>query len=275
TSVTVTNARLSGLSISPLQPQGVEGIDLAVDATGLFSDGSAQPMTRSVQWSVDDQSVGYFSSPGTVTLLMVGTTTVRALASNIAAQAELDVGPVAPVQLEISPAWADALRIGDSSRLTAWTTHQDGTVQLTTPDWDAGPQIEVTNLGEITAPGAPGVGVVTARAGSLDATGAIEATSAEVQGWQVWPPELVVPVGTEGRLAAERILATGNVQDLSGGQDLTGVAGWRPQDADGGNIDVDTGDRGGAVRTRYPGTRMRVVAVAPGGLAVASVRAPA
>src|SRR5262249_836059 len=84
-----SNARLPGLFTSPVQPQGVEGIDLAVDATGLFSDGSAQPMTRSVQWSVDDQSIGYFSSPGIVTLLTPGSTTVRALASNIEAQASL------------------------------------------------------------------------------------------------------------------------------------------------------------------------------------------
>jgi len=275
TSVTVTGATLAGLSISPVQPRGVEGIDLGVVATGLFSDGSAQTMTRSVQWSVDDQSVGYFSSPGTVTLLNPGSTTVRALASNIAAQAELDVGPVAPVQLEISPAWADPLRIGDSTRLSAWTTHQDGTVQLSTPDWGSNPPTEVTGVGEVTAPGPPGVGVVAATAGSLEATVAIEATDAGVSGWQVWPPELVVPVGTEGRLAAERILATGIVQDLSGGQDLTGVAGWRPQNVDAGNIDVDTGDRGGTVRTRSAGTRVRVLAVAPGGVAGAWVRAPA
>jgi hypothetical protein len=275
TSVTVTDAALVGLSISPLQPRGVEETDLAVEATGLFSDGSAQAMTRSVQWSVDDQSVGYFSSPGTLTLLIPGTTTVRALASNITAQAELDVAPLAPVQLEVSPAWPDALRLDDTTRLSAWTTHQDGTVQLSTPDWSTHLPLDVTSVGEVGAAGSPGVGVVAANLYGLDATATIEATDAGVESWQVWPPELVVPVGTEGRLAAERILDTGIVQDLSGGQDLAGVAGWRPQDIDGGAIDVDTGDRGGAVRTRKPGTRMLVLAVAPGGLARAWVRAPA
>jgi hypothetical protein len=273
--VTITDSALIGLSISPLQPQGVEQTDLAVEATGLFSDGSAQSMTRSVQWSVDDQSVGYFSSPGTVTLLIPGTTTVRSLASTITAQAELDVAPLAPVQLEISPAWPDALRLGDTTRLSAWTTHQDGTVQLSTPDWSTGVPIDVTSVGEVTALGPPGVGVVTASNFGLGASVAIEATDAGVEAWQVWPPELVVPVGTEGRLAAERILDTGIVQDLTGGQDLTNVAGWRPQDIDGGNVDVDTGDRGGAVRTRRPGTRVMVLAVAPGGLARGWVRAPA
>ena len=269
TSVTVTNARLSGLSISPLQLRGVEGIDLAVEATGLFSDGSAQPMTRSVQWSVDDQSVGYFSSPGTVSLLIPGSTAVRALASSIEAQAELDVAPLAPVQLEISPAWPDGLQLGGSTRLSTWTTHQDGTVDLSTSDWTSAPPTEVTTLGEVTGLGPPGVGVVAASGDGLQATATIEVADAGVVGWQVWPPELVVPVGTEGRLAAERILDTGIVQDL------TGTAGWRPQDIDAGAIDVDTGDRGGTVRTREAGTRMGVFAVAPGGFARAFVRAPA
>jgi hypothetical protein len=133
TSLTVSDAALTGLSISPLRAQGVEGTDLAVEATGLFSDGSAQPMTRSVQWSVDDQTVGYFSSPGTVTLLAPGSTTVRALAANLQAQAALDVAPVAPAQLEISPALPDALQLGADSRLSAWLTHRDGTVVLDDP----------------------------------------------------------------------------------------------------------------------------------------------
>jgi hypothetical protein len=152
TSVTVSDARLIGLSISPLLPHGVEGTDLGVEATGLFSDGSAQPMTRSVQWSVDDQSVGYFSSPGTVTLLSEGSTTVRAGAAGLQAQADLDVAPLSPAQLEISPALPDALQLGASSRLTAWLTHRDGTVVLDDPTWSSTSlTLSVSSAGEVTA----------------------------------------------------------------------------------------------------------------------------
>src|SRR5262249_33567054 len=55
TSVVVGSATLVGLSISPLQPRGLEGEDLRLNATGLFSDGTAQTMTPAVQWSADDQ----------------------------------------------------------------------------------------------------------------------------------------------------------------------------------------------------------------------------
>jgi hypothetical protein len=230
TSVTVSNATLTGLSISPLRPQGVAGTDLPLAATGLFSDGSAQPMTGSVQWSVDDQSIGYFSSPGTVTLLAAGSTIVRAAASNLQSQAELDVAPIAPVQLEISPALPDALQLNGTSRLSAWTTHQDGTVVSTSPDWSSVDRtVEVSSAGEITATQQPGVGTVVASELGLDARASIEATVDAIVAWQVWPPELVVPVGAEGSLVFERILNGGIVQDL------TQVAGWRSQGADTGH----------------------------------------
>ena len=51
TAVTVGAATLVGLAISPPRPRGLEGSDLPVEATGVFSDGTAQSMTGSVQWS--------------------------------------------------------------------------------------------------------------------------------------------------------------------------------------------------------------------------------
>lgn len=269
TSVTVSDATLVGLTISPPKPRGVAGNDLSIEATGAFSDGSAQPMTRSVGWSVDDQSVGYFSAPGTVTLLTPGVTTVSAVASTVQAAAELDVAPPAPVQLEISPALPDALQLDGTSRLSAWTTHLDGTVCAAAPSWTSlDSTVEVSSVGELTAVQDPGVGTVIATADGLEARAAIEATDAGVDGWQLWPPEQVVPVGAEGALAFERILGAGIAQDL------TTVAGWRPQDPDAG-IDVDTGERGGSVRTRRPGSRLSVLGVVPGIVARAWVRAPA
>ena len=269
TSVTVSNATLAGLSISPLRARGVVGSDLLVEATGLFSDGSAQPMTRSVQWNVDDQTIGYFSSPGTVTLLAPGTATVSAAASTLQAQAELDVAPTAPAQLETSPAFPDALQIGGTSRVEAWTTHQDGTVELASPSWASGDgTLDVSSTGEVTAGQQAGVGAVIASESGLEGRAPIEVTAGTVEGWHVWPPELVVPVGAEGTLDFERVLSGGIVQDLST------TAGWRPQDSDAGVVDVDTGERGGTVRIRQPGARLAVLGIVPGGTAKATVRAP-
>jgi hypothetical protein len=141
-------------------------------------------------------------------------------------------------------------------------------VVLDDPTWSSTSlTLSVSSAGEVTAGDQLGVGTVIASEGSLAAPASIEATDDGIEGWHVWPPELVVPTGAEGALVFERILGAGIVQDL------TRTAGWRPLEADAG-IDVDTGERGGTIRTRVPGSRLGVLAILPGGSARAWVRAP-
>jgi hypothetical protein len=268
TSVVVGNATLVGLSISPLQPRGLEGEDLRLDATGLFSDGTAQTMTPAVQWSADDQAVGYFASPGVATLLSPGSTTVRAVAGSVQASAELEVALFAPVQMEISPAWPDPLLVDSTTRLTAWATHQDGTVAPATVDWSSSdPSLTISPLGDLSA-ASPGLSTVAASMPPVEASALAEATADAGVSWLVWPPEVMVPVGAEGTLALERAHGDGTVQDL------TGVAGWRPAEVDAGLVDVDTGDNGGDVRPRVAGERAAVLAILPGHTARGFVRSP-
>jgi len=271
TSVTVSSATLLSLSISPLHPRGAEGSDLQLEATGVFSDGSAQPMTRTVHWSSDDPGVADFVSgaPGSVSLRAPGSAIVRADATATSAQAALDVVPFAPVQLEIAPAWPDPLLVQSTTQLAAWSTQPDGTIAQAPVSWStSSPALTLSPLGDLLAV-LPGLSTVLASAGPLDAQILAEATGAAPVGWQIWPPELVVPLGAEGFLAVERAHDDGTVQDL------TVAAGWRPALSDGGVVDVETGENGGTIRPRQAGARVQVVAVLPGRTARAWVRSPA
>lgn len=268
TAVTVGAATLVGLAISPPRPRGLEGSDLSVEATGVFSDGTAQSMTGSVQWSVDDQTVGYFARPGVVTLLGPGTTTLRAVAGAVQVEAELAVVPPAPAQLEIFPAWPDPLLVASDLHLSAFVTHLDGTVAPTAPVWSStGPALPVSAFGDLVAQSA-GQSTVVASDGALGAQVVAESTADAGVSWLVWPFESVVPVGAQGALAFERAHADGTVQDL------TTVAGWRDADDDAGTVDVETGETGGTVRPREPGARVSVLAVLPGKSGRGWVRAP-
>jgi len=268
TAVTVGAAALIGLAISPPDPRGLAGSDLPLEATGVFSDGTAQSMTGSVQWSVDDQSVGYFARPGVVTLLAPGSTTVRALAGALQIVAALEIVPAAPAQLEISPAWPDPMLVGSDLQLSAFLTHADGTVAPTVAGWSSsGPALAVTPFGDLAAV-SPGQSTVLASTGAFEARALVESTADAGLSWLVWPVESVVPVGAEGRLALERAHADGTVQDL------TTVAGWREADGDAGTVDVETGESGGTVRPRQPGARVPVLGVLPGRSGRGWVRAP-
>src|SRR5262249_9735819 len=157
----------------------------------------------------DDQSIGYFGAPGSVVLLAPGMTTVRAVASNLQAQAQLGVAPVAPVQLEISPAWPDPLLLTSTTRLSAWTTHQDGTVAPHTPTWSSADRtLGVGPAGDVTTVDA-GIGTVLAADGPVSAQESIEVTAHPAVNWLVWPPELPLPVGAQGNFNLERTHSDG------------------------------------------------------------------
>lgn len=273
--VEVTSASLVALSISPIHPRASAGTVLQLEATGLFSDGTVQSMTRSVGWSFDTPSVGYFGpgNPGSLTLLSAGTGTIQAVAGSVFAAAQLEVGNAVPSQLEIDPVWLDPLGLGTTAQLVAWATDSAGVVGSPPVVWHStDPAVDLSPSGTLDATDA-GLGVVVAESDPVDATAQVEVTSAPMVSLLIWPPYGTVPLGASGQLALERTYADGTVQDLSG------AAGWRPTPADAGPpvttlADVDTGDHAGTVRMRGAGTAT-VQALLPGRRAIATVVAPA
>lgn len=272
--VGVSTAKLLSLSLAPIVARGMVNGQLQLEATGLFSDGSVQPMTRSVQWSLDDPQLGYFGAGGSgrVTLLAPGLAEVQAVFGATRAREPLEIGPANPVQLEISPWWPDPLGLGTSLQLQAWATTDQGIVSTTAPAWSSStPSVPISASGLLQAgngavPGFDGgVGTVLARASGLEATASAEVTAALPVSLGIWPPNPVVPLGLEVPLRLERGYADGTIQDMSV------LAGWRAADA--GTVDVDTGDRGGTVRARQPGSAT-LQALLPGRSVYVDVRTP-
>ena len=85
--VTVTDATLKSLAISPANPALSVGQSLPLSASGDFSNGTSQDLTRDVAWSSDDPDIATVSlSPGfegIVTGVAVGTVKIRANSEQI------------------------------------------------------------------------------------------------------------------------------------------------------------------------------------------------
>lgn len=254
TNLTVTSANLTGVVISPLLPWVAPGAEAALVATGLFSDGSAQPMTGSVQWTVDDPSLAFFlpSPPGEVEGFAAGSTQVEAQSGPLVAQAPLLVSGAALVGLEVSPALPDPIGLGGQTAFTAFGTFADqGVLDLSTQSFWASTAPEVVAVppgsGAASALDA-GVSSVVASFEGFSASGLQSVDAAPQSALLVWPPDATVTVGLPGMLAAERVLADGAVDDA------TQLAGWTsscPAD-----LEVATGARGGALAARAPRTCM-------------------
>ncbi|MBV9870943.1 MAG: Ig-like domain-containing protein [Frankiaceae bacterium] len=106
--VTVSNAELRSISLSPANPSIAKGTTTRVVATGTYSDGHTGPLWSQVSWSSADPSTVSVSddSPkkGTVTGVGVGSTTVTATVGGVQGSTTVTVTAATLKRLRVTPA---------------------------------------------------------------------------------------------------------------------------------------------------------------------------
>ena len=77
-SLTVTNATIMSIAITPANPSVTAGTQVSFTATGTFSDGSSVNLTNQVTWSSSNATVATIVSNGQANTAAPGTTTITA-----------------------------------------------------------------------------------------------------------------------------------------------------------------------------------------------------
>ena len=85
---------LASIAVSPQGADVVLGRTLPFTATGVYTDGSTQDLTSSVQWSSSATAVATISSTGLTTSVAVGSTSITAASGSTSASATLTVTQV-------------------------------------------------------------------------------------------------------------------------------------------------------------------------------------
>ena len=95
TTLTVTDATLISIEVSPAAPSVASGSTQQFTATGLYTDNSTQDLTAQVTWASSDGAVATVSnaagSNGLATTAAVGSTTVSATSGDVTGEATLTV----------------------------------------------------------------------------------------------------------------------------------------------------------------------------------------
>ena len=82
TTLTVTDATLVSIEVTPTDPSIVDGMTQQFTATGVYTDASTQDLTTQVTWASSDDEVATVSnaadSKGLATAVGAGSTTVSA-----------------------------------------------------------------------------------------------------------------------------------------------------------------------------------------------------
>ncbi|GEM_PF-2647808 len=114
TTITVTNATLQAIQVSPMNPVIADEATQQFSATAIYSDNSTSDMTPFVSFTSSDTSVASIDSKGLAKGLREGTTTITATdpSTNMSGTTILTVGnsTVAPTITSVSPT---SLKAGD------------------------------------------------------------------------------------------------------------------------------------------------------------------
>lgn len=264
--VTVNDVTLSQLVVAPANPSAAAGFTQQLTATGLFSDGSSQPMTDFVTWGTGDASTALVSnaagSEGLVSALAPGSVTLTASALGVTQSVTFTVTAALLQSLEIAPVVGSVPK-GLGLTLVARGHFSDGTTTVLSEScvWSSSQPLvaAVSNVagsrGQLTSL-TEGTTVVTATTGGVSATSTITVSPAQLTALDVTPHGSSLAAGLT--LA---YTATGSFTDGST-RDLTTVVTWSVGDGAIATISNADGTRGVA-RGAQPGLTT-IVATAQG-----------
>ena len=222
TTVTVTPATLTSITVTPPNASIANGTSVQLTATGTFSDGTTQDLTLSASWTTAPASLATVHPNGLVTGTGVGSVSVTATQGAVSGSGTVTITSAVLTSITITPPNASIAK-GTSVQLTATGIFSDGTTQdltlsagwTTTP---AGPATVDPN-GLLTGTGVGSVSV-TATQGAVSGSGTVTITPAILTSITITPSNPSIANGTSVQLTATGTFSDGTTQDL------TGSASW-------------------------------------------------
>jgi uncharacterized protein YjdB len=221
--LTVTNATLVSIAVSPASPSVPIGSTVQLTATGTFTDGSTQNLTSSVQWTSGAPAVAGINvngTPGLAQGLSLGASIISATSGGISGTANLTVTNAALTSLAIVPP-APSIAQSTTLQFSATGTYTDGSTQNLTASvqWiSANPSVASINLNGV--PGlakglTPGTAVISATSGSISGSATLTVTNATLVSIAVTPANASIPLGTLQQFTATGTFSDGTTQDIT------------------------------------------------------------
>ncbi len=234
-SVTVTEAALRNIVVTPGISTVAAGLTRQFTATGEYTDNTTQDITDTVNWQTAEPAIATVDTSGLATGVATGDTEVTATLGNISGKSMLTVTAAEPVSIAVTPASASH-PVGFELGYTAAATLSDSQV------------IDVTNQASWVS-SAPGIVSITANTGvasfvaegtaeitatfmGLNDTADAEVTAAELVSLKVTPGTQSIALGL-----TEQYVATGTYSDNTSA-DLTDIATWQSSDTGVAVIDL-------------------------------------
>ncbi len=250
--VTITDAQLTSIELTPSAPTAAAGFTLALTATGRFSDGTTQPFSDFVSWASADLSKAQVSSAGLVSARAQGSVAITAQALSVTGSVNFVVSAAVLDSIELAPASVPKglgqafVALGHFSDGTTGPVSEAATWSSTNPaiatvSNAAGTRGQATALEE-------GVTTISATLSGLSARVTLTVTAATLSFLAVTPVNPSVAKGLSLQFTATGTFTDGTTRDL------TTQVTW----TSGAEANISNSD----------GTRGRALALTPGNTTV-------
>ena len=215
TPLTVSDAVLSSIAITPSTAFTVPGASVTYKAVGTFSDGSTQDLTKTVSWSTKASVASVQNNVATGT--GIGSAVITAKLGTISGSTTLAVASPEQFSLAVTPA---TLQIAQqtSAQLTATGTFADGTTHdLTTAVTWSSSDASAATVGYqtgILAGLSAGTSTITATLGTVTSTAQVTVSNATLTSIAVSPASPSVALAGTLQLTATGTFSDGSTQPM-------------------------------------------------------------
>jgi hypothetical protein len=227
TTLTVTGATASSLSISPIAVSTPLGTGVQYTATLIFTNGTSRNVTGMAMWSSSNPMAATIGRTGRATPVAVGTTTISASYMGLPASTSLTVTDAVVASIQLTPI-APTMPIGTTTQFTVTAILTDGTTRndtamatfVSSNPGVVGIATGRMARGRATAVAA-GSAVITATFMGFTDTTTVTVTDAVIVQISVSPAGQTLPVGTRRQFTAQAIRSDGTSVGI------TGMATWQ------------------------------------------------
>jgi trimeric autotransporter adhesin len=220
--LTVSDATVQSISVTPSGRSIAPGTTLPFIATGVFSDSSTQTITNSVTWSSSNTALAKVSNiagnNGIVTAVSAGSVTIKAAFGGVSGSAPLTVNSATLNSIALTPIGA-VLAPASTLQYDAIGSYSDGTTfnlnRVATWSSSATSVATVSAFGQATGQSA-GTADITAKMGSVTSnSAALIVSSSPLVSIAVTPASTNDPVTIETPFTAIGTFGDGSTQDLT------------------------------------------------------------
>lgn len=219
--VTVAEAPLASLTISPDPANVLSGTSLQFTVTGQDANGNA--VTISPAWTVSS-SIGTIDSSGLFSAITAGAGTVTVTDGSISATANITVSAGTVSSITVSPSTANVVS-GSTQQFTITAIDSNGNAVNVTPTWTVTGGVGTIGGNGFFTGGVAGSGTVAATVGAVSGSAAVSVTAGPLATITVSPASATVVSGAAQTFTATGADAAGNSVSVSPTWSVTGSVG--------------------------------------------------